>query len=415
MSENLCSQLKRYLSQEILSILQDAGTQASEVGQKLFLVGGVVRDLFLGRPNFDLDVVVEGDAIELAQKLAHPRQVKAIVHHRFGTAKLYFADFSLDIATARRETYSCPGALPDVQPGSITDDLFRRDFSINAMALCLAPEQFGELIDLYRGEADIKDRVIRILHPNSFIDDATRVFRAIRYEQRLNFALETHTAELLQKALSLIETVSRDRIRHELMLMVMEEYPERALKRAGELGVLRELHPSLRGDGWIGERFKQARQLDKPGSLAVLYLCLLVYHFTPGENEQVMVRFNFPKKLAEATQKTLQIKAKLEHLAKPELKPSTIYRLLHGFVPQAIYANMLASESDVVRQRLHWYLAKLRYVKPLLTGDDLKKLGVPSGPSFGDVLHTLHEARLNGDVRTRQDEEKLVRRWLNNL
>lgn len=415
MSGNYSSLLKGCLPQQLFHLLRDTGVKAAELGQALFLVGGVVRDLFLNRENHDLDVVVECDAIKLAQELAKSHQVKIIFHHRFGTAKLRFADFSLDIATARRESYERPGALPDVQPGSIGDDLFRRDFSINAMALHLTPERFGELIDPYHGQEDLRNRLIRILHRNSFIDDATRIFRAIRYEQRLGFGIEQQTADLLRRDLTMIGTVSGDRIRHELMLMLMEEYPERALKRADELEVLAELHPSLKGIGRLGAQFEQARQLGKSSPLPSLYLCLLVYHLAASENEQLMSRLNFPRKLAEATQQTLQIKAQLDRLTRSGIKPSDVYQLLQGYVTQAIQANMLASQSEVVKQHLHLYLTKLRYMKPLLSGDDVKKLGVPNGPQCGDMLHVLLAARLNGEVRTRHDEETLVRGWLSNL
>ena len=413
MAKNLSKELKAYLPQRIFNLLRDTGDKASRMGQEVFLVGGVVRDLFLARANFDLDLVIEGDAIKLAQELAKSSQVKLIAHHRFGTAKLNFLDFTIDIAAARRETYSRPGALPDVQPGTVNDDLLRRDFSVNAMALRLTPGRFGELIDLYHGQDDIANRLIRILHPKSFRDDATRIFRAIRYEQRLGFTLEPKTAELLIRDAAMIRTISADRIRHELMLILMEEFPERALKRSGELGVLSELHPSLKGSGWLSERFEQARQFPKISSLYPLYLCLLVYRLAPNENDQFLSRLNFPKKLAEAMRQTLQLKAQLDLLAKTELKPSDIYQLLHGYTSQAIQANLLAVQSNVIRQNLQLYLTKLRYVRPLLTGDDLQKMGVPHGPQLGKMLSALYEAKLNGEVRTRRGEEQLLRSWIN--
>lgn len=415
MSKNLSSKLKEYLPPQILNLLRSAGGKASALGQEIFLVGGVVRDLFLGRANFDLDLVVEGDAIKLAQELAEDGGAKLIVHHRFGTAKLNFTDFSLDIAAARRESYSRPGALPDVQPGTITDDLFRRDFSINAMALYLTIERFGELIDLYQGREDIEKHLIRILHSNSFMDDATRIFRAIRYEQRLGFTLEAHTAELIRRDSAMIRTISGDRIRHELMLILMEELPERALRRAGELGVLSELHQYLEGNGWLSARFEQVRQLQKGSSLYQLYLCLLIYNLAGNEIEQFLSRLNFPKKLAETMRQTLQVEAQLNYLDKPNLKPGDIYKLLHSYTSQAIQANMVAVQSDIIMQHLKLYLAKLRYIRPLLTGEDLKKLGVPPGPELGKILNELHEAKLNGEARTRKGEEKLVRSWLSSL
>jgi tRNA nucleotidyltransferase (CCA-adding enzyme) len=415
MAKNLSKELKEYLPQRIFNLLRYAGDKSSKLGQEVFLVGGVVRDLFLARANFDLDLVIEGDAIKLAQELAKSSQVKLIAHHRFGTAKLNFFDFTLDIAAARRETYSRPGALPDVQPGTVNDDLFRRDFSVNAMALCLAPERFGELIDHYHGQDDIANRLIRVLHSKSFIDDATRIFRAIRYEQRLGFTLEPKTAELLVRDAAMIRTISGDRIRHELILMLMEEFPEQALKRSGELVVLSELHPSLKGSSWLSEKFEQTRQFYKLSSSYPLYLCLLIYNLAPNENDQFLSRLNFPKKLSEAMRQTLQLKAQLDLLAKTELKPSDIYQLLHGYTAQAIQTNMLAVQSEVIKQRLQLYLTKWRYVRPLLTGEDLKEMGVPHGPKLGKILSALYEAKLNGQVRTRKGEEKLVRSWLGSL
>ena len=415
MSQNLSSQLEEYLSQQILKLVKDAGEKASELGLELYIVGGVVRDLLLGRANFDLDLVVEGDAVKLAQELAKESQARVTVHPHFGTAKLSYTNFSLDIATARRESYSHPGALPSIKPGSFTDDLCRRDFSINTMALCLTPQRFGELIDLYHGKDDLDNRLIRILHPNSFIDDATRILRGLRYEQRLGFKLEPKTDELLRRDAAMLDTISGDRIRHELELILKEDSPERVLKRAAELGVLTKLHPSLRGNGWLSEKFDQARQLYKRTSPSPLYLCLLIYNLTDEEDEQFLSRFNFPKRLTQAMCHTLQLKARLHILANPQLKPSDIYQLLRSYVAQAIQANVLAAESLVVSQHLQSYLAKLRYVKPLLNGEDLKRMGVPQGTQMGAILDALHWAKLNGEVKTREEEERLVYNWCQTL
>ncbi|MBA7639311.1 A-adding tRNA nucleotidyltransferase [subsurface metagenome] len=411
MSQNLSSQLEEYLPQQILKLVRDTGEKASELGQEVYLVGGVVRDLFLDTANFDLDLVVEGDAIRLAQELAKDSQAKLTVHPHFGTAKLSYSNFSLDLATARRETYSRPGALPTVQPGNLSDDLRRRDFSINAMALSLAPQRFGELVDLYHGKDDLDNQLIRVLHPNSFIDDATRILRGLRYEQRLDFKFEPETAELVRRDARMLDTISGDRIRHELELILKEDYPERVLRRADELGVLNKLHPSLKGNGWLSERFDQARQLSKRTSPYTIYLCLLIYNLTDQENEQFLSRLNFPKRLAQAMRHTLQLKAQLHSLASPQIRRSDIYQLLARYTTQSIQANAVASESPVVTRHLQLYLAKLRYVKPLLNGEDLQRMGIPSGPQLGKILEALREARLNGEVRTREEEEKLVVTW----
>ena len=199
-----------------------AGELAQKRGQKLYLVGGVVRDLLLGRENFDLDLVVEGDAIALAQELAEARQCKLVTHQRFGTAKLTWDGGSADLATARSETYAKACALPTVNPSTIRDDLLRRDFTINAMAVALTPDLYGQLLDLYGGLSDLEGKLVRVLHGKSFIDDATRIWRAIRYEQRLSFHLESETLELVKRDAGYLKKVSGDRIRHELELILKE-------------------------------------------------------------------------------------------------------------------------------------------------------------------------------------------------
>ena len=408
MSENLSSQLEKYLPPPVLALVKIGGQEASELGQKLYLVGGVVRDLFLGRANFDFDLVVEGDAISLARKLARDSQAKLKVHSRFGTAKLDYPGFSLDLATARSETYSKPGALPTVKPSSLKDDLIRRDFSINAMALHLNPQYFGELIDLYYGKDDLEHRLIRILHPNSFIDDATRILRAIRYEQRLGFKLEAETEKLLRRDVAMLDSISGDRIRHELELILKEDEPERALRRAEELGVLNQLHPSLKGNSRLTKTFAQARQIGKRTSLPMLYLCLLIYNLSEKANEQLISLLNFPKSSSQAMRQMLQLKARIHKLANPRLKPSEIYQLLRGYSAPAVQTNALASESPLACQHLNLYLRKLRYVKPLLNGEDLKRMGIHAGPKIGEILNALQKAKLNGKARTRKDEEKLV-------
>ncbi len=410
MSENLSSQLQKYLPPPVLSLVKIAGRDASELGQELFIVGGVVRDLFLGRANFDFDLVVEGDAIALAKKFAADSQAKLTIHARFGTARLDYPGFSLDLATARSETYSKPGALPTVKPGSLKDDLIRRDFSINAMALHLNPQRFGELMDLYHGKNDLEHRLIRVLHDKSFIDDATRILRAIRYEQRLGFKLEAETEKLLRRDASMLDTISGDRLRHELELILKEDQPERMLRRADELGVLKQLHPSLKGDGWLAEAFAKARQLDRKTSLQNLYLCLFIHNLSDAQNEQFISRLNFSKNSSETMHQTLQLKAQLPKLEKSGMKPSAIFGLLQGYSATAIQANTLASKSSTVSRHLNLYLRKLRYVKPILAGNDLIKLGVPTGPGIGKILTALQKARLDGKVRTRKDEKKLVSR-----
>ncbi len=408
---NLSSRIGKQLPVELIDFMQSAGAVAASQGQGLYLVGGVVRDLLLERTNLDLDLVVEGDAVNLAQQLVSITRGKIVIHPRFKTAKLRWNKWSVDLATARSETYGRPGALPSVKPGSLADDLFRRDFTINAMAIELITSRYGQLIDLYGGRNDLEHRLIRILHEKSFIDDATRIWRGLRYEQRLDFQLEANTLKLLKRDIPMLDTISGDRIRHELELALKEEYPEKVLHRAEEFEVLSRLHPSLKGDGWLAEKFGQARRLSYP-PLVGLYLSLLCYRLNAKESEQLISYLRLPKSLAQTLRDTISFKAKLGSLAAPDLAPSIIYSLLQCYSPTAITAVSLASDSPVARQHIQMFLNKLRYIKPALTGNDLKKLGIAPGPQMKEILHHLHEARLDGKVTNKKEEERLVEGWL---
>jgi len=335
-----------------------------------------------------------------------------ITHPRFHTAKLRWNKWSIDLATARSETYDRPGALPRVKPGSLASDLFRLDFTINAMAIELIPGRYGQLVDLHNGRDDLEHKLVRILHERSFVDDATRIWRGLRYEQRLDFQLEPHTLRLLQRDIPMLDTISGDRIRHELELILKEEYPEKVLRRAEELGVLPKLHPSLKGNGWLGEKFGQARQMSSPHLPSVeLYLALLAYRLTGEENENLISRVRLPKSLARTLRDTNSLKAKLETLADPKLAPSIIYSRLHGYGSPAITAISLAADSPVARQHIQTFLTRLRYVRPALTGNDLQRMGIAPGPRMKEILQRLHEARLDGKVTSKKDEERLVRGW----
>ena len=405
---NLARQIERHLPEQLLELVKDISGQAAKHGETVYLVGGVVRDLLLGYPNFDLDLVVEGDAVKLAQTVAETGQATLLAHHRFGTAKLRYENFTLDLATARKETYARPGALPAVIPGTLEDDLIRRDFSINAMAISLATNDYGELIDPCHGRRDLEHRLIRALHPKSFSDDATRILRGVRYEQRLSFEFEAQTARLLKRDIPMLDTISGDRIRHELEHIFEENRPELVIRRLGDLGALHRITPSLKGDGWISEKFDRARRLKKPAQLPSLYFCILIYSLSERDIEQFLTRLNIPAKLSRTMRDTLRLKASLPLLDKPLLKPSEIYYLLREYEPLAIQANAIATESPRVRRTLQVFLTKLRYVRTALNGEELKKLGISPGPQMGKILEVLHRAKLDGEVRTRADEKQLV-------
>ena len=410
---NVAGEIEAQLPRELLELIRAAGELAADKGQSLYLVGGAVRDLFLGRPNLDLDLVLEGDAPSLARELAKLRGGKVLTHPRFCTATISQGTISLDLVTARSETYAKSGALPAVKPGTIQDDLFRRDFTINAMAAHLDPARFGELVDPYGGKGDLDRSLVRVLHQGSFKDDPTRIWRAIRYEQRLGLRLEPDTETLLRRDVVMMDRVSGDRLRHELEHILQEDHPEKAIYRAEELGTLQQLLPSLEGNGWLAERYERARQASPdPRPESILYLALLTWRLGAEQLKAFIQRLRFGREEARTLLDIPGLKKALPALEDQELLSSHICRLLERHRPQTILAAALATDSGMVKQQLALYLSNLRFVAPSLDGDDLKQMGVPPGKRLGWLLQALKDARLDGKVTTRKGEQELVRQWL---
>jgi len=211
----------------------------------------------------------------------------------------------------------------------------------------------------------------------------------------------------------MLNTISGDRIRYELECILQEERPEKVLRRAEELNVLQRLHPAIKGNGWLAEKFEQDRKLISPNLPSVkLYLALMAYPLTGEENESLISYLRLAKSLAQTLRDSSSLKAKLSSLANPELSPSNIYHLLYGYSPTAITANFIACDSAVTHQHIQLFLDRLRYVKSALTGEDLKRMGIAPGPKIKEMLNLLHEARLDGKVTSKQGERKLVEGWL---
>ncbi|MBE9547135.1 MAG: CCA tRNA nucleotidyltransferase [Proteobacteria bacterium] len=244
--KNIKGILVQKLPENITGLLESAGRCAEGMGFRAFVVGGMVRDLILNHENFDIDLVIEGEGIRFAGELAREHNADVRYYKKFGTAVLTFSDgFKLDVATARTETYEHPAALPKVLPGSIRDDMYRRDFTINTLAISLNPGHFGELMDFYNAERDIKRKLIKVLHDLSFIDDPTRVFRAVRFEQRFGFKTVRSTEKLIKDTVTMnvFAELAGYRISTELKLILQERNPLPVLKRLEELGVLELIHP----------------------------------------------------------------------------------------------------------------------------------------------------------------------------
>lgn len=421
-SENLKDKLKEKVPPGIVDILLRAGKLAYSMGWSVFIVGGFVRDLLLGNENFDIDLVIEGDGIFYAEKLSEELGANLTIHRDFGTATLNLSEnFKLDIATSRREFYPRPASLPHVKPAPLKEDLFRRDFTVNAMAISINPPDFGRLIDFFGGRRDLRERKVRVLHVRSFIDDPTRIFRAIRFEQRYNFCIEKVTERLIKLALreGVFQLLSGKRIKEELKQILEEDRPERNVYRMQKLGILKVIQPGIYLDSSREMIFDKlidtiARYEILTGEKSkrwLIRLSVLLRDLTEEEIENFCSKYSFTREERE----TILISSKkadeiVERLTVPEMKPSSIYYLLRSYPPEALILAMAIAKNDIVEKRIVLYLSHLQKIELEITGDDLKKMGYKPSPEFSRILEETKKAKLDGLVKTVEEEVEFIRK-----
>jgi tRNA nucleotidyltransferase (CCA-adding enzyme) len=402
----------------LLALLRQCGETGDRLGHEVYLVGGFVRDLLLGLPNQDVDLVVEGRALEFARELAraHPGS-RLHTHEKFGTAVVIFPDgFRLDVASARTEIYTRPAALPVVSGSTLKQDLVRRDFSINAMAVRLTGGRFGQLIDYFGARRDLESGLIRVLHNHSFIDDPTRMLRAVRLEQRLRFRLDPATEHLLRAALAqgVLEMVSPDRLRDEFIEILREPDPLPALQRLDRLGILRRLHPRLALDSRtmrvlervepVCARYADVARVERWR----VYLLALVSRLGRQDLEELRQRLRLH--LLPGLEQELDV-GLVRRLAGAEVRDSQLHRWLKHLPLEALlYLEALPSSSRV-GERIERYLRVVRRVEPLVRGDHLMAWGYPPGPAYRRMLSELFEAQLDGQISSVEEG----RRWLEEL
>lgn len=396
------------LPDDVGRVLRRVVALAERRGEALYLVGGAVRDLLLGADQLDIDLVVEGDALDLAAAAAKELGARAVTHRRFGTAVVQDERFRLDLARARTERYERPGTLPSVQPARLADDLARRDFSINAMALRLSGTLAGELIDPHGGRADLTQRQVRVLHDASFRDDATRVLRALRYAVRLQFRLAPGTKALLTRDLSYLDAISGARLRHEFERIAHEERVGEIVRLASDLGVLVAVHPALRVDAPTLRALEGLPDVASTRRDAALF-CLLLAHARRAEAEAAMSRLSLTGRQADAVRGLLVLREEEANLARASLRPSETADLLRDQPLAAIEVVALVTKQALVAERVRRYLSEWRFVRPRLNGSDVEALSVPHGPQVGAALASLRAARLDGQAQTRDDEIRLIR------
>lgn len=423
--------LETRLPQRIRQLLKQISTVADALHLNVYAVGGFVRDLLLNKKNLDVDIVVEGNAIEFARQFARRYDCRVRAHEKFVTAVVVFADgYKLDVASTRTEYYLEPGALPSVEEASIKLDLYRRDFTINTLALSLSGDSYGELHDYFGAQRDLHDKAIRVLHNLSFVEDPTRMFRAVRFEQRLGFKLGMHTENLVRSAVEMgfVDRVSSLRLFNELTIVLNEENPLAAVERLAGLGLLHCLCEQWQVDTAVKHYFRQAQKAIHWYELlytgapiqrwSVYFLCLSAI-LTDEEMASICVKLSIPQRwqdvLVVERQRAMPVFHSLERQRKKlaSLPDSQLYGRLHGVSCEMLLFAMARTSSDAVRLAISHYMTQLRDVKPLLNGKELLKIGVERGPQIGDLLKRLRDARLDGVVVSRRDEVAFVRKLLN--
>jgi len=418
--------MKERFPERIHQLLVQFGKVGDDLGYPVYAIGGFVRDLLMRVENFDIDIVVEGDGIRLAEEFEKRNPCRIRTHRKFGTAIILFPDgLKVDVATARLEVYESPAALPKVERTSLKADLYRRDFTINTLAIRLNSANFGELIDFFGGIKDIKDKVIRVLHNLSFVEDPTRIFRAIRFEQRFKFQIAKHTQNLMRNAveMGLIDRLSGGRIFSELVLILEEDNPIPALKRMKDFNLFPLLHPHLRFDEERMRLFEQIHQVINWFDLLFLeerYDRWLIYFYglIDGLSEthtielcdRLMMNERLKKKVLEGREQALQSLLQFFSWNQQgrEPKRSEIFALLDPLSTEVKLFMMGKTTQPTTRRSISLYFTQLKDTKPLLRGSDLIQLGMKPGPLIKKSLETLRKARLDEEVKTREDEIKYL-------
>jgi len=425
--KNLRKLMEERIDNKTLTRLADIGILADEMGYHAYLVGGFVRDLLLRNENYDIDIVIEGDGIRFAEEMARRYNVKIRPHKEFATAKVTYPDgFKIDIATARLEYYKAPATLPVVEHSSLKLDLHRRDFTINTLALSLNKNTFGQLIDFFGAQRDIKEKTIRVLHSLSFVEDPTRVFRAIRFEHRFGFHIGKHTLNLIKNAIKMnfLSKIKGKRLWVELSLILLEDEPEKILKRLHDLGLLTYILPSLTFDSEKVKLFQKMSDVVKWYELLykgktidrLLYFVLGLIDTLPHED---IVAFcaatdmaeSFKKKLIETVEKMRETMVKLT-TGIHSMKKSEVYMAIASLPQEAKLFIMAKTKVTDIKRMISNYITYSDTFKTILTGEDLKKMGIKTGPLYREILDRLWEAKIDLQLQTKEDEINFVRHHL---
>ncbi len=415
--------IQQSLPGEMQALLRVISQTAEGGDHHVFLVGGVVRDLLLGVPNLDLDIVVEGEGIEFARMLARVLKGRIRSHRKFGTAVVILAnERRVDVATARTEFYEYPAALPTVEVSSVRQDLYRRDFTINAMAIALSGERFGELLDFFGGLRDLERRHVRILHNLSFVEDPTRIFRAVRFEQRYGFQLESQTEMLARRAveMEIVGKLTNARVRDELIDIFSEPgpLPLAAVERLQDLGALHTLHPDLavsdamRGRYRLLEKHLQEAVALMGGEIKkwIPSLAAMLEELPAREAEKWCHLMRFRRDDSAAILQCLQrVPEAMRALSPRETSPSMVVYFLDPLDGEALaYLYVLARPQ--LRKKVESYINTWKDMQTEISGNDLAEMGLRPSRAYGEILATVRAQRLDGEVKGRKEELALARK-----
>jgi tRNA nucleotidyltransferase (CCA-adding enzyme) len=422
--QDLEKALEERLRPDLREILKIAGQLGDELQFPVFVVGGFVRDLLLGEPNQDVDLLIEGDGIAFAHRLAQKLGARLVTHERFGTAVVIPpGGFKLDIATARTEFYEFPAALPTTEFSSMKQDLYRRDFTINAMAIQLNQDHFGELIDFFGGYRDLQEGVVRVLHNLSFVEDPTRILRAVRFEQRYGFRMSRQTEELLVHALAtdIFGRLTNERIGRELILLLSEPNPVPGIHRLAHLEVLQHIHPDLCFNEEILEELEALReavswyeglkQKDPITSWIVFFFPFAAQIPKTGLRrlcQRLHLRDEHTRLLHVAVS---DIASLMDFLEQDSLRPSVVCEKLQSY-PKELLVWAYARGNPHSRNLLTQFLCQWQYVETQIRGRDLIARGYRPGPAFGRALRQARAARLDGIARSYAEELQIAERIL---
>jgi tRNA nucleotidyltransferase (CCA-adding enzyme) len=411
--ESLADELRQL---ERLRPLFDAVAALGDRAEDVYLVGGTVRDILLGEESFDVDIAVEGDAIEFARALADALDGRVTPHQKFGTAVVQYGEGErVDVVTTRTEFYDSPGALPTVERAGLREDLFRRDFTINAMAVSLGAADLGRLLDPFGGRADLEARVLRVLHNLSFIDDPTRIFRGIRYEARYGLRLEEHSARLARGCIEmgLVGDLSSARLRDELQALLEDPGAAGGIVRLGELGADRAIHPHFRGDVEAAALFERTLAVRDELRVDVpawrIGLAVLGREMTSDEAYRWLARLKVKRRDVEHIAGAIAVAPRiLERLHAGNLDPAEVVALADPFAPDAPLLALAREE----RPELRDYFTRLRDVELEIGGADLAALGLGESPRVGEILAEVRRRKLNGELDGRESELEAARELL---